>query len=270
MIKQHEKGFSLVELIFVIAVIALMASIWVSRSFKGDEAGGAEMLLGKVSSRLAERRGDAARLGGLKTVRQAGIANVRQDVLKNPPVLIDLGDLETTASLITDSRDLNNDGRDDSTGLEYTKLKIRQTRDLLGIRQEYDWSYFYRDNPLELPSGWKLARNQAELPVPKIAEGIHGMGELITRIAFAADGKAYVAYRNVWRNQSPFADSSETDEAPFWAFYFYTPDQTPAAAVAVAVHPSGLVETFRWNGSAWHGFANRAITGGTSAPSSSP
>ncbi len=42
------------------------------------------------------------------------------------------------------------------------------------------------------------------------------------------------------------------DAAPFWAIYFVT--NTPNVAVAVAVHPSGQTEQWRWDGGQWLGF----------------
>ena len=268
-IHSAQNGFSLIELLLVLSIIVVIAAIWVSRSFTGGEAGGAELLLGTVNSRLAERRGDAARLGAMKTFRETTdeTGGGSTNALRNPPVAIDFNQSNTTSSLVTDSRDADYDGRDDSTGLEYTRLRISRNR--LGGTLQYVWRYAYRENPLMLPDGWRLASSR-DLPVPLIAGGAHGKGELVTRIAFDASGRAYGFYRDVWRNDSPNADSSDVGDAPFWVFYFYMPDQTPAAACAVAVHPSGLIENFRWDGTDWRGFGNRLPSAPSPASSPSP
>ena len=259
--KSDQKGFSLIELLIVVIIIGIIALIYVGSSLRGDEAGGAEALLNVVHSRITERRSDAARLSVSKPIRFPD--NYLQKQVITPPLSINFAEPATTAPLQTNSgNDADEDAIDDTTGQPYTAWFMSMTT-VIGSNGQpeqkivADWYYGYSGEPVTLPSGWRLAQTAGELPVPLISNAQHGKGELITKIGFDGSGRAYAFYTDKWLNVSPLADSAQMTDAPFWAIYFYLPNAT--AAVAVAVHPSGLIENFRWDGAAWRGFENRTI-----------
>lgn len=241
-IQCFQAGFSLIELLVVITIIIIFSAIVISRGvFSSSRSHGGEQLITELATRLYERRGAAARLNGNKA------ANSFQSVTA-PPLEFDLQNPSSTAALVTEGVDTNADGMDDVTGDRLTFLSG-------GV-----WDLVYRGVPMQLPSDWQLALSAAALgSIPLIAGGARGRGMPVTRIAFDGDGQAL--YRNAsggWeRTPSGTAAGKKINESAFWAFYFIRPN-SPQTAVAVAVYPaSGICERFRFDGTAWRGFADR-------------
>jgi prepilin-type N-terminal cleavage/methylation domain-containing protein len=255
---RNERGFSLIEMMAVIFVVVIISAIAVSRLYTGSsEVGGAERLLEEASARIVERRSEAVRLNG----------DDRRSLLVNfsaAPLPIDFSNLSSTASLKTEGVDDNRDCYDDYTQAKLTCLTIR------GNRAEWDLSF--NQDELKLPDGWQVFQpgNKAKI-LPLIGDGLNGRGVLATAIGFDATGKALAkeAGSNEWVKVPTGAVQSETpssDYSPFWAIYFVVSssggirqNNEIKAAVAVAVHPSGLVERFRYDDGEWIGFQNRAV-----------
>lgn len=254
-LKQKEQGFSLIELMVVIAIIILISSITVHRLYSSSlEVGGAERLLDEVASRISERRAEARRLNG--DDRRVDLESFTVE-----PLPIDFSDLSWTGSLNTEGADSDGNCEDDHTGRDLTCLIVS------GERAE--WRLAFNDDALKLPTGWQVARNSRVIRVPLIGNGMNGRGVLASAFGFDADGKAYAKEfgSNEWKNIPTGALKSEqptANDAPFWAIYFVVSGgvirgSEPNALVAVAVHPSGLVEKFRYDNGEWIGFKNRTV-----------
>ncbi|MCY7375265.1 MAG: hypothetical protein LH472_04755, partial [Pyrinomonadaceae bacterium] len=130
------------------------------------------------------------------------------------------------------------------------------------------WRIARRDDALILPDGWRIARRASDLgDIPLIAGGSDGRGVLVSQIGFDGDGRAYAFQRRVtggtWDALPDGAVVSDTpilSETPFWTVYFVgSANDRAVAAVGVAIHPSGLIERFRYDGSRWIGFENRTF-----------
>lgn len=248
--KFAQGGFTLVELIVVVAVISIIAVIsYASLYSDRREVGGAERVLEESAARVVERRSEAIRLNGED--RQLAVA---QNV---PPLPIDFTVLAQTASLTTEG-DADGDCLDDVTGLPVTCL-------VSGINST--WQTARRSDALSLPSEWAVAQSSADLGgIPLIGGGSMGRGILVTQVGFDPNGAALAIESNSsgWvaiPSGAVINDSPAMTDAPFWAIYLVGTNSANqvTAAVAVAVHPSGLIERFRFDGTNWIGFQNRVL-----------
>lgn len=253
--RRNERGFSLMELLVVLGIIMIVSAIAVTRMYTGkNEIGGAERVLEDVSARIVERRAAAVRLNG----------EDRRSLLENfeaAPLSMNFEDLATTGTVKTEGVDEDRNCIDDVTGETLTCLNISGGNAV--------WSLVYAQDVLKLPDGWRLADVGRGMDLPRLGGGNAGQGVPVRDIAFDQTGKAFAkeAGSGVWQKQptgSGVTDSPSTQDAPFWAVYFVMPGiekNTVSAGVAVAVHPSGLIERFRWDGEQWMGFKNRTIKG---------
>ena len=254
----NQKGFSLMEMMVVLIIITIVSAIAISYAYSGaSEVGGGERVLEEVSARIVERRAEAVRMNG--DDRRA-----RLQEFEVAPLPIDFSDLSKTASLRTEGTDTDRDCVDDVTQKPITCLNISGN--------QAEWSLAFNDDALSLPTGWQiLAKRNRYNVIPTIGDGSNGRGVQVSAIAFDATGKAQAKEigSDQWVNMPTGAVQSDTpsaNEAPFWAIYFYVPggggilnQQPPKALVAVAVHPSGLVERFRYDDGEWIGFNNRVV-----------
>lgn len=251
----NESGFSLIEMLCVLFIISIISAIAVSRIYTGsNEVGGGERVLDEATARLTERRADAVRLNG--DDRRSNLLQFQA-----APLPIDFSDLTTTASLRTDGTDEDKDCVDDFTGKKMTCLQIGGNRG--------EWILQLNEDALRLPDGWQVYVGGRGSLVPPIGDGRNGRGVPATAIGFDATGKAMakeVGY-DEWVKMPTGSVASENpsaNEVPFWAIYFLVPGSSRGsvkAAVAVAVHPSGLIEKFRYDDKdgAWIGFKNRVV-----------
>lgn len=246
-----QSGFTLIELIVVVLVISIVAAISFKNFYSSSkEVGGAERVLESAAGRVVERRNEAVRLNGEN--RQA-LDSVGSNI---PPLSIDFSNLANTASLVTEGDD-NADCLDDVTGTRVTCL-------ILGINSL--WNMAYRPDAMGLPNGWSVAASSSDFGgIPLIGNGSSGRGVLVTQVGFDANGRALGYQSGAGWVKNPAGavagGSPSLSAAPFWAIYFVgkRADGSVSAAVAVAVHPSGLVERFRYDGSNWIGFENRSL-----------
>lgn len=241
---QTQRGHTLIELLVVVVLLTLIAVIAAPRyNVKPGDLGGSERLLENVASRLNTRRNEAVRIGGESRWTSAAGKSTFQ------PLPINFSALGTTSSLIIDGDD-NNDCLDDYTNEPVTCING-------GV-----WNPAFREDALELPSNWKLAQSQSDLQgVPLIGGGSNGRGRLVCLMGFDATGRiladegaGYVASPN----GALYNGSPEQSGAAFWAVYFIEkdPGRNSRTAVAVALHPSGLIEKFRYDGLTWTGVGN--------------
>lgn len=248
----RQNGFSLIEMMLTLMVVGIISVIAFKQLYRRDgDVGGGERILQTASAKIIERRGDALRLRGEDrrlqvSVRPSSVA----------PLAINFADLQTTASLVIEGTDDDKDCTEDITGQPLTCLKI--------VGGAASWLPKYADNRLALPSGWRVAQNAGDLgAIPLIAGGANGRGVLVTAIWFTPTGSA------VWLDSfssynlpagTPSSSSAAPSQAnsPFWAIYFVS-SGSPALAVAVAVHPNGSTENFRWDGAQWIGYQNRTF-----------
>jgi prepilin-type N-terminal cleavage/methylation domain-containing protein len=258
MIRLNERGYTLLEMMAVLAILALVVAVAVSRLYTGSSAvGGAERVLDEVAARLGERRAEAVRLNGED--RRLSLEQVTA-----PPLPINFAVLPETASLRIEGQDENSDCLDDFTHAALTCLRVREPNSAV-------WELAFNDDALRLPDGWTVLERPDEFTgLPLIGDGLKGRGVLATAFAFNAQGLAlarepgsanWLAYpTGTMLNSTP-----HINDAPFWAVYFVVPGAGPernrafTAAVAVAVHPSGLVEKFRFDDGQWLGFNNRLV-----------
>lgn len=252
----NQAGYSLLEMVVVLALITLLAAVTVSRLYTTQaDAGGAERVLDDVAARLAERRAAASRLNGDE--RRAALEDFAA-----PPLPFDFADFSQSGSLRLDGEDTDGDCVDDLTQAPLTCLRRDSSVPAA-------WQLACNEDTLRLPSGWSVALHRNQLyGVPLIAGGERGRGVLATAIGFAPNGQALarVPGATEWNAYPDGAVTSVTpnaNDAPFWAVYFTAlgpgtgRNRQVRAIVAIAVHPSGLVEKFRYDGGEWIGFANR-------------
>ena len=255
----NQGGYTLLEMMAVLAILTLVAGVAVSRLYTGaTDTGGAERVLDEATARLGERRADAARLNGEE--RRVGL-----EEFTAPPLPIDFANLSQTASLRLEGEDTDGDCVDDVTNSSLTCLRLGRSPDVPA------WQLAFNEDALRLPDGWSVALHRNQLyGVPLIAQGERGRGVLATAIGFAANGQALarVPGSDEWRSYSDEAvsgDAPNANDAPFWAIYFTAlgpgsgRNRQVKAVVAIAVHPSGLVEKFRYDGEDWLGFNNRIV-----------
>ncbi len=246
-----DNGYSLIEMLIVIFLISLVAAVSFPRLYKSkNEVGGAERVLEQSAVRILERRSEAIRLN----------SEDRRDVTEKyiPPLPMDFRNLSSTASLITEG-DGNGDCLDDVTGEPVTCITTTLTS---------TWSIARRNDALVLPDGWQVASRASDLGgIPLIGGGTGGRGIPVSQIGFDGEGRAYAFQQRVtgdsWNGLPDGAAVNQTpqlSDAPFWTVYFVgsVGDQV-VAAVGVAVHPSGLIERFRYDGSRWIGYENRTF-----------
>ncbi|MFL6284630.1 MAG: prepilin-type N-terminal cleavage/methylation domain-containing protein [Pyrinomonadaceae bacterium] len=229
-----QRGHSLVELLIVVVIIMIVASLAFAR-FSGREDG---VRLGQdVARRIRERRAAAIQLNTQTTATQ-----LQQFV--QPPVTIDFADLATTRSLRLEGTDGNGDGNDDTSGLPLTHFIPPAAAGAAGT-----WAYAYEGSPLDLPARWRFASTAGDLsPIPAIP-----LGTPTTAISFTREGK-------VANLPAAAGTTDPARESPFPAVYL----TDGSNAYAVAVHPTGLVEFWRWDASAnaWKGYADRTVNSG--------
>ena len=228
---QQHSGHTLIELVIVVALIAIAVALAMSQAARRSEtAGGGERVLRELRHGLEERRSAAIRLQPLP-------APTSLESYSLPPVEIDFTDLVTTAPLDVDNTNVNGNS----------------------------WSYVYTGDAIVLPAGWQVVASSANAitlagSIPLIAGGSGGRGVLVTKLGFNGGGLPEVWDGTIWRSLpagSPSGGSADPNAAPFWALYAISGDQQ--AAVAVAVHPGGVFEDWRWTGGAWQGFQKRGL-----------
>lgn len=248
---KKESGFSVIELLFVVAIVTLLAAVVVSSGyFNNSSSHGGEQLITDLATRFHERRAEVQRLNGSRITTSLDIAAT--------PIEFDLLNLSTTASLITEGRDQGGDGEDDDTGEILTHLRPKP-----GSPDQGEWVFSHRQDAVSLPSDWKLVTNVSDLTtIPLIASGARGRGIPVTRIGFDGEGRAlHKNEAGVWE-KVPAGTSAgkKANESAFWVFYFVRPGSTNTA-VALGIYPaSGVTERFRYDGTAWRGFADRIPT----------
>lgn len=250
--RRHEQGFSLVEMLIVVAIVGLISAFAFSHlGARRDAAGGGTRALAAVASRLQERQEAARRLRPMR-----GDATTLE-AFSMPPLEIDFATPSTTRELVTDGVDADGNGTDDNTGATITRAVAPAS----GFPDPGTWQYGYQGSPVSLPTGWRVATSAEQLNgIPLIANGQGGRGVLATRFGFDARGKASAAAPGVaaLSTPPPGAPSGEggVTTAPFWALYLAGPS---GAAAAVAVHPTGALEVWHWDGSSWQGFDRRTL-----------
>lgn len=165
------RGFSLIELLIVLAIFILISVVAVSRIFTGSsEVGGAERVLEEVSARIVERRGDAVRLNG-------DDRRSRLERFTVAPLPISFLNLGSTASLKTEGTDENYDCLDDFTNARLTCLAIQN-----GVA---NWDLSFNEDVLQLPARWQVVNSGRMLSsFSPIAEGTGGRGVVATEIGF--------------------------------------------------------------------------------------
>lgn len=240
--KTAQNGFSLIELIIVIGLVCLISALAYSHLLSKTDSAAGERALESVAERVAMRRDEAIRLNGLQSA-----TSLESEIA--PLVEIDFSDLNSTASLIINGRDNDNDHYDDDTG------------EMLTFLESDGWKYSYRKDSLELPDSWHVV-SEKEMPVKLIGGGGNGQGVPVTKVGFDADGRAYgYNAEGIWEKY-PSGSSTDESYSPFWTIYIVRSSsnkKSEAQAVAVAVYPSGQIEKFRYDGSVWRGWRGRAI-----------
>lgn len=231
-VKKKHSGFSLIELLFVITLIGLIATLSFSRYLKQADTAAGERVLEQIASRLQLRRNEAIRLNGNR-------AATSLETETAPPVEINLTSLSTTASLIIDGTDIDNDGIDDETGTALTRL------------EDGNWQYAYRADPLSLPNGWVIGTPPENVGL--IGGGATGRGIATTRIGFDGDGQAYGS-TGTELEQFPPGATLDDQLAPFWAIYM----SNGSGNIAIALYPSGTIEKFRFDGTVWRGWRGQS------------
>lgn len=233
--RKAQAGYGLVELLIVVVIVMIVAGLALATRFSGRDDG---VRLGQdVARRIRERRAAAIQLNTQTTATQ-----LQQFI--QPPVVIDFSDLSTTCSLRLEGPDANGDGNDDVSGLPLTHFIPPAVSGAVGT-----WSYAYVGSPVELPAGWRFAATAADLgTIPAIP-----LGTPTTRISFTREG-------TVANLPAAAGTTDPTRESAFPAVYLT--DGTEAHAVAV--HPSGLVEFWRWDAAAnaWKGYGDRTLNPG--------
>lgn len=241
-------GFTLVELLIAVSIIALIAAAVVPRLYGRN---GSQQAENEIVLRLRERRAAARHLSPKnQTVTtwerfQRGYRIVQ--TTDQPPLLINFSDPESTRPLRVEGTDANQDFLDDETGLPLTRYNPKT----------HDWAYAYEGEPMQLPSSWHVVN-----PSNPITDGSGEVqGIPVFSVAFDSDGRPW-GYPTIGNNYtgptgpsavSPDTLSSATGEAKFWTVYLTDGNQT----VGIAVHGTGLVETWRLTENGWKGWRNR-------------
>jgi prepilin-type N-terminal cleavage/methylation domain-containing protein len=213
-----EHGFSLLELVIVCAIISIVAAISLASFANRDQAG---RFQGDVAARLRERRASAIRINAL--TEPTLLENYRQ-----PPIGIDFTNLPTTAALVVE-------------GDEHTTFTVPR---ISGGTAK--WEFVYQGNPLQIPSGWRIATGADDLsPIPVIS-----LGTPTTNFSFTSDGKVESSSLPAYNS-----NTNPDTENPFPTIYL----TNGTTARAVAVHPSGLVELWNYDEATgrWTGFSGR-------------
>lgn len=218
---KNQKGFSLLELVIVCAIIGVVAAFALASLANRDEAG---RMIDDAASRIRTRRAAAIRLNSL--VQPTLLENYRQ-----PAISIDFTNANTTATLVTE-------------GTARTTFTAPGTAGAAGT-----WNFVYSGAPLSLPAGWRLARTATELaPIPVIV-----LGTPTAVITFRADGTLDPA-------TLPAAPSNTNpnQESPFPTVYFT--NGITARAVAVHPSGFTEIWQYDERARVWRGFANRTVS----------
>jgi len=227
-----QAGFSLLELIIVCGIISIVAALALASFANRDQAG---RFQADVAARLRERRASAIRINAL--TEPTLLENYRQ-----PPIGIDFTNLQTTAALVVE-------------GENHTTFSVPRIGG--GTAK---WEFVYQGNPLQIPSGWRVATSAGDLSqIPLIP-----LGALTTNFAFTSDGRLDASSLPTYTS-----NTNPNNENPFPALYL----TNGSTARAVAVHPSGLVELWNYDEATgkWSGFSNRQVSATpTSTPTPTP
>lgn len=233
-----ENGYSLVELLLVIALVSLIAGLAFSR-FLGLSEGGAETNLQNLSAVVNQKRDEAIRLNG-------NVAPTSLEFQIAPLVELDFADPETTKTLIVEGLDRNGDYLDDETG------------ELLTHVEGGGWIYSRRDDARRLTNGWEVVADEGSLPVPPIAA--NGRGELVTKIGFDGEGRVFGWQKEEWRKfPLSFNEKKNSPDLYFWAVYLKSANETNREVIALAVYPTGQTEKYRFDGEIWQGYRQRVV-----------
>ncbi|MEJ7618705.1 MAG: prepilin-type N-terminal cleavage/methylation domain-containing protein [Pyrinomonadaceae bacterium] len=234
--RTHENGYSLLELLLVLALLSLIAAFVVNTSYTSGGSG--EALIIEAARRTRQRRAEAVQLNA------ATGTNSIERSFSQPPLIIDFSLIETTKMLRLEGAGATrltcpNTHPRTSTGL-CEKINEDHTRErVLGT-----WSYQYLGNAMPLTNGWSVALSAADLvaaAVPQMAET-----RLTTQLRFTSNGRVQV---------DPNPDVN-AQPAASWAIYFTKGN----AARALSLTDSGQVEICRWENGQWLGFGDRIIT----------
>lgn len=218
MVVTKEKGFSLLELVIVCAIIGVVAAFTLASLANRDEAG---RLIDDAASRIRARRAAAVRLNAL--VEPTLLENYRQ-----PAISIDFTNADTTAPLLTE-------------GDSRTTFTAPATAGATGT-----WNFIYQGRPFSLPAGWRLARTASELtPIPVIV-----LGTPTSVISFKADGTLDTSSL-----PSAPSNTNPNQESPFPALYFT--NGRAARAVAVHPSGLTEIWQYDETSGLWRGFGNR-------------
>lgn len=209
---KSESGFSLIELMIVLIITGILAA-FILPSLRNNSGDG-KKVIGGIERSLQERRASAIRLN------QANAQGTRS----TSPVVISFNDLATTAELKIDGADANRDGIEDLSGVSLTRFNEGSGA----------WNYAYEGLPLQIPSGWAIVSNAADLgAIPTVPNS-----QLVTTIGFDEAGKPV--------GTPAVTPVAGRDEAPFFVVYARDTKATNIA-VAVAIHQSGLIEKWTYN-----------------------